>query len=194
MVLYGRSSRSSWAKSVRSSFQQDCYGKGNSRKSYWNTVGKKFRIGNACLLTEKKDYSCVCTSTISNWLKETEYQSDVESTKQRSWFGRTNIILWPCLFGLYSTRMQNKQRYCEELQEFVWNQDVSWWYRKLPYSGKLWSKHLLMVLWHGRSCQEMRGEILWTGEQNNSTVIQSRDAMHGWSSGQEEEWDLLENC
>ena len=27
---------------------QDYYGKGNSRKFYWNTVGKKFQIGNAC--------------------------------------------------------------------------------------------------------------------------------------------------
>ena len=33
----------------------------------------------------------------------------------------------------------------------------------------------LRVLWCGRSCKEMRGTILRTGEQNNSTVIQSRN-------------------
>ena len=33
--------------------------------------------------------------------------------------------------------------------------------------------------WHGRSCTEMRGKILRTCEQNDSTVTQSRNAMHG---------------
>ena len=33
----------------------------------------------------------------------------MESTQWRSWFGRTNIFPWPCLIGLYSTRMSNKQ-------------------------------------------------------------------------------------
>ena len=29
---------------------QDCYGKGNSKKFYWNTVGKKSKLGrNVCL-------------------------------------------------------------------------------------------------------------------------------------------------
>ena len=33
---------------------QDCYGKGNSRKFRWNTVGEKFQIENAYSLTENK--------------------------------------------------------------------------------------------------------------------------------------------
>ena len=36
---------------------------GSSRKFYWNTVGKKFQTGNACLLTEQKDYYCLCLWT-----------------------------------------------------------------------------------------------------------------------------------
>ena len=37
---------------------------GQFEKVYWNTVGKKFQIGNACSLTEEKDYSCPCMWTI----------------------------------------------------------------------------------------------------------------------------------
>ena len=43
---------------------QDHHGKGNSRKFYQNTVGKKFHIENAHSQTEKKDYSCLCLWTI----------------------------------------------------------------------------------------------------------------------------------
>ena len=38
MVQYGRSSCSSWTKSVRSPFGREYYGNGNSRKFNWNTV------------------------------------------------------------------------------------------------------------------------------------------------------------
>ena len=38
-----------------------------SRKFVWKTDGKKFRIGSAYSLTERKGYSCLCTWTISKW-------------------------------------------------------------------------------------------------------------------------------
>ena len=69
MVQRGRPSHSSWTKSVRSSTGRPFYGEGNSRKFYWNTVGKKFQIGNAHLQTEKKYYSCLCMWTTQNWLE-----------------------------------------------------------------------------------------------------------------------------
>ena len=45
---------------------QDFCGKGNLRKFYWNTVGKKFQIENAFSYTEQEDYSYQCMWTISN--------------------------------------------------------------------------------------------------------------------------------
>ena len=41
-------------------------------------------------------------------------------------------------------------------------------------------EHFLMVLWHGWSCQEMRGTILRVGTQDDSTTIQSIYSMHRW--------------
>ena len=39
---------------------QDCYGKGNLRESYCNTVGRRFPIGNVCSYTVQKGYSYLC--------------------------------------------------------------------------------------------------------------------------------------
>ena len=43
--------------------------------------------------------------------KETEHQSDVGNTFERSRFWRAHIISWPCLFELHSKRMSDKQGY-----------------------------------------------------------------------------------
>ena len=51
---------------------QDCYGKGNLRKSYCSTVGKRFPIGNAYSYTVKKSYSYLCMWMTSNWLERNE--------------------------------------------------------------------------------------------------------------------------
>ena len=43
--------------------------------------------------------------------------------------------------------------------------------------GETWCKHVLMVLWYGRSCEEMRGKIVRTCEQNDTITTQSRNSM-----------------
>ena len=48
---------------------QDCCGKGNLRKTYWNTVGRRFPTGNAYSYTVKKDYSYLRMWMTSNWLE-----------------------------------------------------------------------------------------------------------------------------
>ena len=68
MAQHGRTGCSSRAESVRSSFGRTIMGKAIRERCIKNAVGKKFRIGNVYSLTERKDYSCVCMWTISNWL------------------------------------------------------------------------------------------------------------------------------
>ena len=48
---------------------QDCYGKGNLRKSHWNTVARRFPIGNAYAYNVKRGYSYLCMWITSNWLE-----------------------------------------------------------------------------------------------------------------------------
>ena len=67
--------------------------------------------------------------------------------------------------------MWNKQRYCWQLQNHVWIQNFRRSNWKITMLGK--SAYLLVVLWHGRSCQQVCGTILRVGEQNDSTNPQS---------------------
>ena len=72
----------------------------------------------------------------------------------------------------------NKQKYCGQLQSHVWiaNFRRSNW--KITMLGK--SEYLFVVLWHGRSCQEMCATTLWVGKQDDSTTLQSIYSMHRW--------------
>ena len=104
MVQYGRSSRTSWAKSVWSSFDRTAL-----RKAIWENLvetrfGESSKLGMSLRTPFKKGYSYLCMWMTSKWL-ERKYASDVESTKQGSWFGRTNIIPWPCVLGMHSKTM-----------------------------------------------------------------------------------------
>ena len=91
---------------------QDYYGKAIREKSIGTRLWKKFQIGNAYSLTEKKDYSYLYVD--ENILAGMKQNIDPVWTHERRWFGRPDIFLWPCLFGLYSKRMSNKQRCCRQ--------------------------------------------------------------------------------
>ena len=122
MVQHGRPSRSSWAKSVLLSFWQDYYGKGNSRKFHWNTVGRRFQSWE-CFFVNRENglFLSMCVDDIKIGWEEAKHWPNAEKTYERSWFGRTDIIPWPCFFRWYSTRMSNKQRFCGQLKKYVLN-------------------------------------------------------------------------
>ena len=102
----------------------------------------------------------------------------MESTQQRSRFGRTNIFPWSRVLGLHSKTMWNKQRFCRQLQNHVWIANFRGMNRK---ASILWeSSYFFMVLWHGWSCKEVCGTILWVGEQDDSATLQSIYSMHRW--------------
>ena len=66
---------------------QDYYGKGNLRKSYYSTVGRRFPIGNVSSYTVKNGYSYLCTWMTSNWLErnKTLIRCGKYSTKKSIW-------------------------------------------------------------------------------------------------------------
>ena len=68
MVQYGRSSRSSWAKSVRSSFSRTVMGKAIRESSIRTRSGKSSKMGMFIRQPRKKDYSSLCMWTTLNWL------------------------------------------------------------------------------------------------------------------------------
>ena len=57
------------------------------------------------------------------------------------------------------------------------------------------SSYFFVVLRYGRSCQEMCRTILWVGEQDDSTTLQSIYSMHWWPSFQRRRSEIRrENC
>ena len=81
MVQYGRPSRSSWAKSVRSSFGTTVLGKAICENPVAARFGRRFPIGNACSYTAKRDCSdLMCVWHQTSW-NESKHWCDVESTQ-----------------------------------------------------------------------------------------------------------------
>ena len=78
--------------------------------------------------------------------------------------------------------MWNKQRYCWQLQNHVWIQNFGRSIWKITMLEK--SAFFFVVIWHGGSCKEMGGTILWVGEQNDSTTLQIINSTHWWPSFQ----------
>ena len=108
-------------------------------------------------------------------------------------FGRTNIFLGSCILGLHSKTMPNKHRYCGQLQNHVRIENFHGESRETSIPSK--SSYLFMVLWHGLSCKEVCGTILWVSQQdvfNNSIKYLLHASMT--TSSQEKKWNLLENC
>ena len=166
------------AKSVRSSFGRTVMGKAIWQNLIAARLGEGFQLG-MLIRTPWKGVilSCVCGWHQIFW-KETKHWSDVESTQWRSWFGRTNIFLGSCIFGLHSKTMRNKQRYCGQSQSHVRIENFCGWIREITIPSKF--SYFFMVLWHGWSCKEVCGTILWVGKQDDSTTLQSIYSMHRW--------------
>ena len=180
--IWIRLPRHKWPKS-RSSMDilwQDCCGKAIWENPIAAQLGEGFQLGMLIRTPWKRIVLiCVCGWHKIGW-KETQSWSDVESTSQRSRFGRT---LGSCFLGMHSMTMRNKQRDCEQLHNHVrianfivgGGREVE----KLPFPQKLrissWS-----YLWHGWSCKEVCGTMLWVGEQDDSATPQSVCSMHRW--------------
>ena len=102
---------------------------------------------------------CVCGWHKIGW-KETKSWSDVESTQQRSWFGRSNILPGSRILGLHSKTMPNKQRYCGQLQNHVWIANIRERTQQLPYSENFrissWSYDMEG---HAKKCVERYCEL-----------------------------------
>ena len=120
MVQSGRPSRSSWTESVRSPFGKTIMEKAILENPFKARLGESFQLGMS-LRTQSKRIVLIC---VCGWPKvvwtETRSWPDVESTQQRSRFGRTNIFPWSCILGMHSKTMWNKQRYCWQLESQVW--------------------------------------------------------------------------
>ena len=117
---------------------------------------EKNRIGNARLFIENRDYSSRCTWMTSKWLK-----------RSRKWL--------TCGRKTEQSLLMNTEKLNHEFSAGVTE--------NLQVRENTSRKHGCVVLRYGSTCSKMRWEILWTGEQQDRTVIQSLKSLLGWSIG-----------
>ena len=136
IVQYGRPVRSSRATSAWSSFGRTIMGKAFWESSIKIRLGKSSKLRLLFRYPRKRTILIgVCGRYKTGW-KETKHWPNVEGIDEASRFWSTNIIPWPCLFGLYSTRMSKKQGYCRQLQKYVRIKELKKSYLKPEAPGK----------------------------------------------------------
>ena len=169
--------------------RQDYYGKGNSRKFYWNTDGKKFRIGNAYSLIEKRTILvCVCGRYQTRWI-ETEHLSDLENPHEDVDLGeptsKLDHVYLGCTQGEWKISkdiVDNSQRSLQELQE---NYPARW--------------NLMRTYLHGLVTWEVMQRNTWKDIANFRTKPSSNRVkfqLHALMTvnSKKKNGDLWENC
>ena len=92
---------------------------------------------------------------------------------KKSWFGRTNIIPWSCVSGMYSKTMWNKSRYCWQLQNHVWIQNFSRSNWKIYHARKICVYLRGPTIWRVMPRNVWNDIVSWQTERlNNSTKYQ----------------------
>ena len=194
MVQYGRPSCSSWAKSVRSSF-----GRAIMEKAIWENpsevrLGEGFQLGMfICSPRKRTTLICVCGPKKKTGWKETEHRPNVESTHERRWLGRTNIIPWPCSFACALN--ENAKR-----AKILWTITGACLDREFP-RGELQNFHTprIFVFPHGPMIWSVMPRNVWndivswqTKQLNNSTKYLLHASMT--TTSKKKNWNPCENC
>ena len=156
-----------------------------------------------CLIraSVNKGYSYLCMWMTSNWLE-----------RNKTLFRCGKYLIQEVDLGEPTSFLDDvylgcTQRQCEISKDIVDNYRTM--FESRIFRGENWkttildkSSYFFVVLRYGRSCQEMCGMILWVGEQDDSTTLQSIYSMHRWPSLQRERieiWrrvvkSMLSNC
>ena len=190
LVRCRRPSRSSWTKSVRSSFGRIVVERQFEKillQHGWEKVSNW-----ECLFIhrEKGLFLSVYVDDIKLVGKKQNIDSMWKVLYKEVDLGEPTSFFDQVYLGCIQ-RHRNKQWYCWELQNHVWIQISRRSKWKITMLGT--SVYLFVVLRYGRSCQEMCRTILWVGEQNDSTDLQSINSML-WRPSKKKNWNLLENC
>ena len=178
MVQYGRSSCSSWLESVRSSFGRTIMGKAIWENPIEAWLGESSKLGvSLCASWKRIILICVC-----GWQKFAGKKQNLDS-------------MWKVLdkevdLGDPTSFFDHEhlcftQRHCQIRKDIVDNYRTMFESRisvvrsrQITIPSK--SSYFFMVLWHGWSCKEVCGTILWVGKQDDSATLQSIYSMHRW--------------
>ena len=180
MVRYGRPSRSSWAKSVRSSFGRTVMGKAIWENPIEVRLGESLYLGMLIRTAWKMIILiCVCGWHQIGW-KETKHWSDAGKYSMKKLIWENQHLSWiMCTWDVLKDILKWAKMLLT-ITEPCLNPEFPLEQRKITMLGK--SEYLFVVLWHGKSRQEMCGTILWLSKQDDSATPQSINSMPWWPS------------
>ena len=165
MVQYRRPSCSSWKESVRSSFGRTIVEKAIWENPIETWMGENSKLGMSLRSSWKGIILiCVCGWHKIGWT-EAQSWSDVESTQQRSRFGRTNIFPGTCILGMHSKKLWTITEPCSN-REFL----------RVDYRNYHTLKNLRISSWsydmagHTKKCVERYCELANRTTQQLYTV------------------------
>ena len=181
MVRYGRPSRSSWAKSARSSSSRTVMGKATWENLIEIRLGESFQLGMLIRTTWKGLFLSVYVDDIKLAGEKQNINPMWNVRNKEVDLGEPTSFLDHVYLGC-------TQRPCEIAKDIV-DKYRTMFESRICAGGTeqihtLRISYFFMVLWYGRSCQEMRGAILWVGKQDESTTLQSINSVHWWPSFQ----------
>ena len=194
MVQYGRPSRSSWAKSVRSSFGRTVMGKVIWENPIQVRLEEGFQLGNAYSYTVKKDYFYLCVWMTSTWLGKKQNinpmwkipMKDVDLGGPTSFFDHVYL-------GCTQRECQTSKDIVDNYPNMFESRISAGAVEKLPVSeksganirhGPMTSKVMQRSAW-----KEIAN---WQTKQLNSNTKSQHHAMT--TTNLKKKWDLLENC
>ena len=153
-------------------------------KAIWESpieawLGENSKLGmSLCASWKRIILSCVCGWHKIGW-KETKSWSDVETTQQRSRFGRTNICLGSCYTWAALKDNAKQAKILWTITEPCLNREFlrgDW--KKLPFSQNTcissWSYDMVG---HAKKCVERYCEL---ANKTTSATLQSIYSMHRW--------------
>ena len=191
MVQYGRSSRSSWTKSVWSSFSRTIMGKAVWESPIETWLGENSKLGmSLCSSWKRIILICLCGWHKIGWkdkilIRCGKYltKKSISENQHLSWI----MCTWDAL---------NENAKSAEILWTITEPCSNLEFLRVDWKNYILSKqsYLFMDVWHGWSCKEVCGTIWWVGKQDDPTITKYLLHASLTTTSKKKKQNLLENC
>ena len=169
---------SSWMESVRSSFGTTVVGKAIWENPFEVRLGEDFQLGMLIRTPWKGLFLSVYVDDMKLAGKKQNIDpmlkvlnKEVDLGEPTSFFDHVYLA---CTHRQCEISRDIFDNYRTMLGSRIFRRS-NW---KITMLGK--SAYFILVIWHGGSCKEMCGTLLWVGKQDDLTTLQSFYTMHWW--------------
>ena len=183
MGIHWGSCCSSWTKLIRTPTRRTLVWKTVRKKHWWNLVGKKHQIVNACSFTDDKIFFSVYVYDIKMAGKKPNLALVWKKLMEDVDFEEPTSFLDHVYLGCTQRRCKPNEKINRPYNKMFESRFFCCSNREITRTEQISRKHFSVVLRRGRTCSKMRGTVLRIGKQDGPT-IQSFSSLFGRSSNQ----------